>query len=315
MVTEAESTATLSDTRSEWPEVAIIVLNWNNYEDTAECLESLETVNYPNYRVIVVDNGSTDDSGIRLQNEFGWCDFVFNEENLGFAGGNNEGIEKALEYSNDYVLLLNNDMVIEQSALRPLVESAEKYEEVEMVSGVITYSGSDDLWFAGGELSTITVKTELLDRIQEDGEYETGFITGAMMLLSAEFLENTGYLDDRYFFGGEDKEISQRALNYGKKLMVNPASRAEHKVSSSSGKQNPFSYYHSTINKLKFAKSHLTGIQLLLFRAYFVSSRIVRFIQWLVTGQTDLISATILAVHDYLSGETRNKRIELLSDD
>ncbi|EMA71062.1 glycosyltransferase family 2 protein [Halorubrum distributum] len=315
MRAEAEATASLGENRSEWPEVAIIVLNWNNYKDTAECLTSLKNINYPNYRVIVVDNGSTDGSGTKLKNEFEWCDFVFNEENLGFAAGNNEGIEIALEYDVEYVLLLNNDMILERSALSPLVETAEKHEDVAMVSGVISYFGLDDLWYTGGELGKITTKIKMWNSIQKVSEYETGFITGAMMLLPAKFLKKNGYLDDRYFFGGEDKEMSQRVLNQGKKLMVNPASRAEHKVSSSSGKRNSFSYYHSTISKLEFSKNHLTGIRLFLFYVYFISSRIVRFVQWTVTGQFSLIFATLSAIYNYLTEETRKKRTDLISNE
>jgi len=114
------------------PLVYIVILNWNQYDDTKECLDSLPKINYPNYRVVLVDNGSHDKSGERLKSEFPQHVFIFSEKNLGFAEGNNVGIQKALEDKNcDYIFCLNNDTIVEPNFLDELIKIArdKKFKE------------------------------------------------------------------------------------------------------------------------------------------------------------------------------------------
>jgi len=111
------------------PQVFIILLNWNGYTDTAECIRSLYRIKNPSFVMIVVDNGSLDGSVARLREEFRDVVYLENKENLGFAGGNNGGIRYALEHGADYVLLLNNDTVVEEGFLDALVQAAEKHDE------------------------------------------------------------------------------------------------------------------------------------------------------------------------------------------
>src|SRR5205823_1889527 len=111
--------------RERWPRVGIIILNWNSYQVTSECLLSLRKLNYPNTEIVLVDNGSSDDSADRLQNEFPEIRVLRNPENLGFPGGNNVGIRYVLDRGADYLLLLNNDTVVQPDFLRELVQVAE----------------------------------------------------------------------------------------------------------------------------------------------------------------------------------------------
>jgi GT2 family glycosyltransferase len=298
--------------RSECPEVAIIVLHWNNYEDTSDCLSSLKDIEYSNYKVYVVDNGSTDDSVNKLQAEFEWCEYITNEENLGFAAGNNVGIRQSLKEGSDYVLLLNNDMVIKTSTLKNLVKTGEKNDNIAAVGGIINNRDSDIIWYAGGKVNNITVSVSVLEDIPKAEEYETNFITGAMMLLSKDYLSKNGFLSEDYFFGMEDKELSHNAMKNGWKLMVNPSAKAEHKVSSSAGDRSPFWYYHSTINRLIFSNKNNYWWQQLLFYIFFITTRMIRFGQWLASGRTDLILATIEAAYDYISLGKPRRRTDLL---
>lgn len=86
-----------------YPKVLIIVLNWNNYEDTKECLESLEKIIYSNHEVIIVDNASTDKSTQKIQKEFPQHTYLYNKDNLGFTGGNNVGMEYAIKKGTDFI--------------------------------------------------------------------------------------------------------------------------------------------------------------------------------------------------------------------
>ncbi|HEX9974417.1 MAG TPA: glycosyltransferase family 2 protein, partial [bacterium] len=119
------------------PSVAIIILNWNNWQDTVECLESLSQIDYPNYQIIVVDNGSTDDSVPQIRQRFGTIHLLATRENLGFSGGVNFGIEQAK--TSDLILLLNNDTLVAKNFLTELVRKIISDDTIGLVGGKIYY--------------------------------------------------------------------------------------------------------------------------------------------------------------------------------
>ncbi|MFB6199903.1 MAG: glycosyltransferase family 2 protein [Candidatus Nanohaloarchaea archaeon] len=300
MSSESQVKDVLGENKEDWPEVAIIVLNWNNYEDTAECLESLEDVEYPNYEVIVVDNGSTDGSGEKLKEEFGWCEFIFNEENLGFAAGNNVGVKKALSKEANHVLLLNNDIIVDDNFLSPLVKSAEKQETISAISGLI-YNPHGNLWYCGGEVISHLAKAKKSDcETIKNTEYRTEYVTGAMVLIPKDTLLEVGLLNESYFFGMEDVEISYKIISMGGDIIINPKSTVVHKVSATSGIQNQFSYYNATKNRLHFAKTILPLYEKLLFYPFFLITRSFRFIQWSYKFRIDLILSVLLGIVDHI---------------
>ena len=124
-----------------YPKVSIIILNWNGLEDTIECLESLKKITHPNYEVIVVDNGSEGNDAQMLQERFGdYIHIIRNDKNYGFAGGANIGMRYVLNNSAaDYVLLLNNDTVVDPEFLTELVKVAEADPAIGITGGKIYY--------------------------------------------------------------------------------------------------------------------------------------------------------------------------------
>src|SRR5437763_815696 len=133
------------------PLVFIIVLNWNSWRDTLECLGSFEQVDYPNYRVLVVDNGSTDGSEERIRTACPEIEFIQTGANLGYAGGNNMGIRHALRQGARYVLLVNPDVVLEPATLRRLVRVCADVPQVGALCPVIRREDAPDcVWFGGG---------------------------------------------------------------------------------------------------------------------------------------------------------------------
>ena len=108
------------------PSISIVVLNWNGRDDTLACLESVERISYPNFRVIVVDNGSADNSVAAIRAAFPKVELIETHANLGFSGGNNVGIKRALEHGADYVLLLNNDTVVDPGLLDAFAATAKR---------------------------------------------------------------------------------------------------------------------------------------------------------------------------------------------
>ncbi|MFC6733725.1 glycosyltransferase family 2 protein [Haladaptatus sp. DYSN1] len=280
------------------PSVAIVLLNWNNYNDTAECLYSLQNLDYSNYHIYVADNGSTDGSAERLAEEFPWCEVIFNNENLGFAAGNNRAIDQALEQGFDYILLLNNDTIVKPDFLKPLVKTGERYDDVVIVGGVIR-DEAENVWSAGGSFKSWTLRLEH-ETSPSTSEYETRFVSGAMMLIDAAFLKGVGGLNESYFFGMEDEEIAWLARQQENRLMINPKSQIQHKVGQSSSEHSPFRYYHDARNRLAFATKNLPIQRRLFFYLFFTVTRMLRFVEWTFKGKVELIYATIVGVVDWL---------------
>lgn len=288
METEVEVNTTLGENQSEWPEVAIIVLNWNNYEDTTECLTKTAQLDYPNFRVVVVDNGSTDGSGQRLFREFQWCEYVFNKENLGFAAGINEGIKKSLETGADHILLLNNDAYPKNQFLKEMVRAMHQKEKVGLVGGLM-YNTSDELEWAGADINKYTMTSNQYNEPKDQKEsYSTDWVNGGAMLINGAFLNETGHLDDSYFFGMEDVEISLRARLGGWKVIVEPNAKIYHKVGSTAGNGNAFRYYHSTRNRLSVINDWLDGIEFYTSLAFFILTRFIRLFQWIILNDNPI---------------------------
>ena len=241
-------------------EVYIIVLNWNGKDDTLECLKSLEKINYSNYRIIVVDNGSEDDSVSEIRRRFSNVKIIENKKNLGFSGGNNVGIKYAIDNGAHYVLLINNDTTVEKDFLNELVEIGESDEKIGVLgSKIYFYSEPNRIWFAGGKVSWLKNKgTHIgLDQI-DSGQYdkikEMDYLTGCCLLIKREVIEKIGVLSEDYFLYYEDTDFSLRAKNANYKIVYVPKSKIYHKISRSTkpGSSN-YVYYHSR-NGLTMAK-------------------------------------------------------------
>lgn len=241
-------------------DVAIIILNWNAYNDTFECLKSLEHLTYPHFHVFLVDNASQDGSFDKLQQDYKDgkfhipITFIQTGANLGFAGGNNVAIKQAYNQGYQYFWLLNNDTVVDPNALTPLVETLENDKQVGIVGSKIYYYGTNKIWFAGGKVNTWTGKTRHIGIKEEDvGQYdqlrEVDYITGCSLGFRREILETVGYMCEDYFLYYEETDWNIRINNKGWKIVYQPSSVIYHKVSNSSGGERrsmpPYiAYYH-----------------------------------------------------------------------
>ena len=107
--------------------IFVVIVNWNGYQDTQACLESLLGTDYNIFQIIVIDNGSNDDSLVQIKNNFPQIKIIETGRNLGFAGGNNIGVKYALEYDADYIMLLNSDTIVDKEFLAPLVDFLEDH--------------------------------------------------------------------------------------------------------------------------------------------------------------------------------------------
>ncbi len=242
--------------------VYIIILNWNRWQDTIECVESCLKLTYTNFRILIVDNGSTDNSESILRERFPSVEFVQTGENLGFAGGNNAGIRRALEQGADYIWLLNNDTVVEPDSLSELMKVAEIGERIGIVgSKVYYYDEPQKIWFAGGiwdKYRSFTSHRGIneVDTGQYDGISTVGFISGCSLLARSLMIKEIGMMKEDYFLYWEDVDWNATAAEQGWKILFAPRSRIRHKVSSSTNDKSRLQSYYFMRSGLLFFQRH-----------------------------------------------------------
>jgi hypothetical protein len=258
---------------SRQPKVTIIILTWNSYDVTRDCLLSLRKVDYPVFEIILVDNGSIDSSSEKLAQEFPEIKVIRNEKNLGFTGGNNVGIRDALKKNPDYLLLLNNDTIVTPAFLTEMIRVAETDSRIGMLNPKIYYfEPADKIWYAGGKYirwKTFPVHFGLRQR--DDGSYnqtqEVSFVTGCALLVRSEVVRKIGLLDEVFFLSYEDVDWSARALEAGYKAMFVPASVIWHRDSYDTKRNAGLAKrdFYTMRNAVLCARKHLPLYQVPLF--------------------------------------------------
>ena len=255
------------------PVVFIIIINWNGYEYSRACLTSLKNVVYP-FQCIMVDNGSTDQSVIKLSNEFPNVTFIETGKNLGFTGGNNVGIGHALHIGADYILLLNNETIVANICLTPLINFMESDEQIAAVNPKIYFEDVDGqkniIWAAGGEANLKLAKSNNRGRGRVDsGQFDSistvSFATGCCLLMRATVIREIGLLTESYFAYFEDTDWSFRAKANGFSIKYYPHTHIWHAVGKSSQRKNgnsqktslnPLVHYLAARNQLWQIRKH-----------------------------------------------------------
>ena len=252
-------------TTSDLPKVVVVVLNWNGRMDTLACLDSLADVTYPNWEVIVVDNGSEDGSVEAIRKAHPAATVIESAENLGFAGGNNLGLEAALRRSADFILLLNNDTIVAPDVLSAFVTAAREHPDAGAYSGRIYFlSDPQRLWYAGTRWSPPDAAFEHIGQGVVDGGNsfeevrETDYACGCAMFLRASAVRGIGPLDERFFLLFEETDWCSRAKRAGLRSLFVPQARLWHRVSAALGGRGvPLYEYFYTRNRLLYARMHL----------------------------------------------------------
>lgn len=259
------------------PRVAIIILNWNGLGDTIECLEALKRIVYPDYRVIVVDNGSKGDD-VRVLRE-GYADYVHiieNGRNCGFAEGSNIGMRYALDsFAPDYCLLLNNDVVVDPGFLTEMVRVAETDGRVGFV-GPAVYDYYEPAGLgrvgAGVRIDWWRGTTPRL-RLASGGfgghpVREVDALEGCCMLVRKELLDHVGLLDQEYFAYWEETDWCVRGKRAGYRVCCALNSRIWHKGQHSY--TDTFKLYYFLRNNILFMRKNADARHLAVFLVYFL---------------------------------------------
>lgn len=224
--------------------VAVIILNWNGKSILIDCLRSLSSIETPGVELVVVDNASTDGSVEAVQNAFGErVHVIVNDDNLGFAKGNNVGIQHALDGGADFVLLLNNDTVVDSKLIDSLLHAFAVDPGVGIAGPKIYfYTPRDQIWFAGGEVflargTSRHIGIRQRDRGQFDQKREVDYITGCALMARREVFKAVGQLDPSYVAYYEDVDFCMRAARAGFRIVYAPEGKVWHKISASTGGQ------------------------------------------------------------------------------
>lgn len=246
--------------------VMTIVLNWNNVTDTLACLGSLEQSDYPNHRVLVVDNGSTDGSVQAIRERY--PDVLMREtgRNLGYAGGNNVGIRYALKDGANYVCILNNDTTVAPGFMSLLLKALESRDEAGVVIPLIAdMVDPDRVWALGaavdrtrGEITRLHAG-ESVSALHTKEPFEVDIAPGTAMLVKREVFERVGLLDEKFFLFYEEADWCLPVRQSGYQIVAVPSSVIWHKVTAALGQTSPAVDYYMLRNRLFFIGRHWAG--------------------------------------------------------
>lgn len=224
------------------PKVYCIILNFNAKELLTATIESVRRLDYSDFKIIVVDNGSNDGSQVLVKSRFPEITLIENPENLGFGEGNNVGIRYALNEGAQWIFLLNNDIRVAPNLLSALMNVAISDKRIGIIGPKIYYeSEPNKIWYAGGKINYFTgiISHRGLREI-DDGRYDhvedTDYVTGCAMLVKREVFERVGLFDPAFSpMYTEDADLCTRARQHGYRVVYVPQGKVWHKVSASTG--------------------------------------------------------------------------------
>lgn len=284
------------------PLVYIVILNFNGWHDSLECLESCSRLTYDNYKVVLIDNGSDDDLSAELLERYPRSIFLRNQLNTGFPSGCNLGITYAIDNGAEFVWLLNNDTVVRKDSLSEMVANFGMLDHVGILSPKIYYYDSDDIWSSGGYINRFAMAVNYTDDFA--GNRSVGFVTGCAMLVPSSIFRECGLLMDDYFLNVEDWEWCRRLTSQGKKIYLVGSSVIRHKVSRSKkgGVASPLDVYYTARNRLYFIAEHYGLFQRLWIYAVFALWWPVWLLWNRFSGNRTLVGPFIRGVLDYILG-------------
>lgn len=293
---------------SSAPSVGIVTVNHNGAAFIGEFMESVRSIAYPNFHLIAVDNASTDGSTDELIRAFPGAVIIRCEENRGFAGGNNVGIDYCLDHGFDYVLFLNNDTVVTESFLATLLNAADGRTMV--VPKILYYFDHSLISTHAGDFDWNLGRFRHTYHGRPDGPATSRYrdlqtASFCCLLAPSQVLRDVGCLDERFFMYYEETDFLRRALDRGYRLRYVPEAVIYHRESASSGGgwMTPFKHYYAIRNRLYLVKRHSRSrFRFALFTLYFWATRLPYLLRHLLRRDWNMLRAMLLAVVDYYRG-------------
>ncbi len=245
------------------PIVSIITVNFNEPEVTYELLDSLASSTYREIEVIVIDNGSTEKLDRAKVELYDRVSYIWSENNLGFAGGNNLGVAKA---KGDYLLFLNNDTVVSPNFIQQIVEVMEKNPKIGMASPKVIYPDGRIQYAGAKSINPITGRGKRLGLFEDDnGQYdyniETGLPHGAALIIRSEIVDVVGNMPEEYFLYYEEHDWCEKIKRAGYKMYYLGQLSIVHKESVSVGEDSPLKVYYINRNRILYLIRNSSGIK------------------------------------------------------
>ncbi len=293
-------------------EVSIITINYNGLKDTCELMDTLPLED-DSIEVIVVDNASKEDEATQIEQRYPQVKVIRSNENLGFAGGNNLGIQAA---QGKYLFFLNNDTLlrckkedVRCKMFQPLIDRLESSPKIGMVSPKIRFSwGTNPIQYAGyTPLSKITLRNTAIgcgeaDNGQYDTPHPTPYAHGAAMMVKREVIDKVGLMPECYFLYYEELDWSMMIRRTGYDIWYEPACTIFHKESQTTGQNSPLRTYYITRNRLLFVKRNNPNATRYLSYLYLIGIVALRdIIKYTLQHRLDLAKAAIKGLHDFFS--------------
>lgn len=240
--------------------VAVLILNYKVADLSLGCIESIKKSTYRNFKILVIDNCS----GCSLSQDIkkmADVEFIQNKKNLGYTGGNNVGIKRALEENADFIFILNPDTTVDKDCIKFLVEGSKKFD-TGITGPKIYFADGETIWYAGGVFDELNVIGKHLgvdqkDRGQYDQAKKVDYVSGAAMMVKKEVFLKIGLFDERYFLYYEDSDFCFRAKHADFKIFYFPKALVYHNNAKSAGLGSPIQDYFMTRNRILFASKFL----------------------------------------------------------
>ncbi len=302
------------------PAVYIIVLNWNGWKDTIECLNSLYNITYSKYNPVLVDNNSTDDSIKKIvdwvkKQHISLSEYEYNADrkafsllntktidpkekahlsivrsltNTGYAGGNNIGIRYALAQGAQLLFILNNDTIVDPGLMEPIIKVAQGGKDIGILTPKIYYFDKPDvIQSIGSKMNLWTGRGGHIGRGEIDrGQYESNvasdWVSGAAMLVKREVFNSVGLFDEVLYLCYEENDLCHRARRAGFFSLGVPQAKVWHKAVY--GLIKPWMEYYLTRNRILFMRKNARIDQFYLFSLFYFSGSMVRLFRYCLKG-------------------------------
>lgn len=264
----------------------IILLNYNNWQDTIECVHSLNKSDVSSSSILIIENFSNDNSKDKLSEEIPEVKVIHSDKNLGFTGGNNIGIRYAFENNYEYAVVLNNDTIVESNAIKTLTDQMDLNHDFTLGTGrIYYYPEKDKIWYDGGRVikwraaeQHFNFRKNVSDVKLNDDLREIDFISGCYMCIRLSDLPKLGYMDEKFFIYLDDLEYSSRASKNQMKMIYVPNSVLYHKARGEE-RHTPKLIYYSIRNRRLLINLHFGIVTKIYFEIVLIIKRIMWFVK------------------------------------
>lgn len=275
------------------PLVHIVILSWNSRDDVVECLRSLQGVDYPNYQIILVDNGSVDDTIATVRARFSHVHIIETKQNLGYAEGNNVGIRYALEKNADYIFILNDDTVVVPDTLAWLVQAGEQDSTIGMLGASVVSYTNRSIEFLGARVDWRHGMTYQIP-YSPAGIGDTDHVAGCALMVKSQVIRHMGLLDPTFFCYFEDTDWGVRCRKAGYRVVTVFPSKVYHKGTPDNVDHlSPNLLFYYRRNQYYFMSKHASRISFLLFHLDYALQCLSQATSLLRLGDSDNAHAVL----------------------